>query len=638
MQKGVSTPLPIAMGNKIKDALNVAAMHCDKGRVNDAVAICQKILQLYPEHAATLNLLGIMAFQAGNHGLGVNFLVRSIQSEPNYPDALNNLGVIYKEQKALDKAVSCFEKALVTNPNYIDALLNFGNILQDLHRHEEALAQYRHALTIQPDHTGALSNLGNALQALNRHSDAIEVFTHLHKIDPDYGDAYGGLVYSRMHCCDWKYFERDIKHISIALRTGKRASKPFELLPVSDSTEDQLACASIFIRHHYPAMNHPVKNSSLYQHDRIRLAYLSADFRQHAVSQLLVEIIERHDRDKFEIVGVSFGHDDQSELRRRVVKAFDRFIDVQQKSDTEVATMLRELEIDIAVDLMGFTTNARTGIFARRAAPVQVNFLGYAGTTGANYIDYILADNTVIPEEDTQFYTEKVVRLPDCFQPNDSRRVISAEIPTRRTAGLPENGFVFCAFNNHYKITPNVFDIWMKLLHKIEGSALWLSPCTPAAKTNLVREAIARGITAERLVFAERTPHLADHLARHQLADLFLDTLPYNAHTTASDALWAGLPVLTCQGHSFAGRVAASLLHATGLPELITHSLDEYERLALKLATTPLLLTSIREKLSETRDTCALFDTHQYREHLETAYIQMWQRQQRGDPPCSFNV
>lgn len=638
LQKNISTSSPIAVDSRISDALNVAAGHFEAGKINEAVAVCQRVLQLHPEHAATLNLLGIMAFQAGNSVLAINLLNRSIKAKPDYADAHNNLGVIYKDQRALNQAASCFKRALGINPNYVDALINYGSILQDLQRHDEALAQYRHILTIQPNHTGALSNLGNALQELNRHSDAIEVFTRLLNIEPDYDNAHGGLVYSKMHCCDWKYFEHDVKHISAALQTGKRVSKPFELLPVSDSAEEHLACASIFARHHYPALNHPATNSGRYRHDKIRLAYLSADFRQHPVSQLLVEIIEQHDREKLEIIGISFGNDDQSELRDRIVKAFDRFIDVQQKSDDEVALMLQDLEIDIAVDLMGFTTNGRTGILARRAAPIQVNFLGYAGTTGADYIDYIIADHTVIPEEDAKFYLERIVRLPDCFQPNDSKRIISDKVPLRGAAGLPEEGFVFCAFNNHYKITPHIFDIWMRLLNKVEGSVLWLSPCTPVAKDNLLKEAKARGVSSSRIIFAERTALLSDHLARHQLADLFLDTLPYNAHTTASDALWAGLPILTCKGHTFAGRVAASLLHALGLPELIVNSPLEYELLALKLASDKTLLSKLRNQLRKNRDSYPLFNTHQYLQHLETAYFQMWERHQREESPCSFNV
>lgn len=638
INKLTAAPASVISDSKITDALNLAARLLETGRLNDAVAMCQRILQMSPEHAATLNLLSIMAFRAGNLDVAINLLNRSVAKNPNYADAYNNLGVIYRERHAVNQAARFFEQALHINPNYVDALINYGGILQDLQRYDEALAFYRRILLIKPDHTGALSNLGNVMQELNRHAEAIEVFMKLLSIDAEYEYAYGGIVYSRMHCCDWQNFEADAKYISRKISEGKRICKPFELLPVSESAAEQFSCSKIFVQHLYPAANlnsnvsgHPVR-------DKIRVAYLSADFRQHPVSQLLVEVIEQHDRDRFEIFGISFGLDDQSALRHRIVNAFDRFIDVSQQSDDEIASLLRAQKIDIAIDLMGFTTNARMGIFSRKLVPVQATFLGYAGTTGADYIDYIVADNVVIPDEDIEYYSERVVRLPGCFQPGDSQREISASVPSRVAAGLPEHGFVFCAFNNHYKITPYIFDVWMRLLRQIEGSVLWLSPCTPIARENLLREAKLRGVGAERLIFAERTKGLADHLARHQLANLFLDTSPYNAHTTANDALWAGLPVLTLMGSTFAGRVAASLLSAIDLAEMVAHSLDEYEALALQLANNPAMLNSIKDKLIVEKNTSRLFNTSVYRQHLESAYICMLERQRSGDIKGGFDV
>jgi predicted O-linked N-acetylglucosamine transferase (SPINDLY family) len=388
----------------------------------------------------------------------------------------------------------------------------------------------------------------------------------------------------------------------------------------------------------WPGRPDPLWRGERYGHDRIRIAYLSADFRSHAVSHLLAGLIERHDRARFETIALSFGPDDGSEMRSRLSSAFERFIDVSDKSDREIAAMLRGLEIDIAVDLMGYTQDSRTGIFALRAAPVQINYLGYPGTMGADFMDYILADRTVIPERQQGDYAEKVVCLPDSFQPNDDARRIAERTPTRAEAGLPERGFVYCSFNNNYKITPAVFDIWMRLLRKIEGSVLWLRHSSTATADNLRREAGARGIDASRIVFAGQTKRLEDHLARHRLADLFLDTLPYNAHTTASDALWAGLPVVTCLGTTYAGRVAASLLHAVGLPELITQSLEDYEALALRLAMETDTLSAIKAKLARNRATHPLFDTDRYRRHLESAYATMWERYQRGEPPAAFCV
>jgi predicted O-linked N-acetylglucosamine transferase (SPINDLY family) len=348
-------------------------------------------------------------------------------------------------------------------------------------------------------------------------------------------------------------------------------------------------------------------------------------------------LFEAHDKTRFEITAISFGRDSNDEMRARLIAAFDRFIHVSGRSDREVAILLRELEIDIAVDLKGFTTEERAGILAHRAAPVQVNYLGYPGTMGTISIDYILADRFVIPGQHHANYTEKVVTLPDTYQVNDSKRVIADRTPTRAETGLPEQGFVFCSFNNNYKINPMVYDVWMRLLGKVEGSLLWLLEGSEAAARNLRKEAAARGIAPGRLVFAP-VIRMENHLARCRLADLCLDTLPYNAHTTASDALWTGLPVLTCLGTTFAGRVAASLLNAIGLNELITHTLGEYEALALELATNRERLADIRSKLAENRATHPLFDTDRFRRHIEAAYTTMWERQQKGEPPESFAV
>jgi protein O-GlcNAc transferase len=360
-------------------------------------------------------------------------------------------------------------------------------------------------------------------------------------------------------------------------------------------------------------------------------------FRVHPLSFLTAGLFERHDRARFETIAVSLGPDTPTPIRSRVQAAFERFIDVRPSTDREVARMLVEWEVDIAVDLNGFTANARTGIFGLRPAPVQVSYLGYPATMGAPYIDYIVADDEVIPPEHRPYYTEKIVYLPDTYQVSDCDRRIAERTPTRAELGLPEQGFVFCCFNNNYKITPTMFDGWMRLLAKVEGSVLWLFEGNAAVSRNLRREAAARGIAPERLVFAQRVA-LDEHLARHRRADLFLDTLPYNAHTTANDALWAGLPVLTCRGTTFAGRVAASLLRAIGLPELITGSLPEYEALALQLATDSALLAGIRDRLARHRDRYPLFDTDRFRRHLEAAYVEMWERYQRAEPPASFAV
>jgi protein O-GlcNAc transferase len=412
---------------------------------------------------------------------------------------------------------------------------------------------------------------------------------------------------------------------------------PFENVAVSGSPRDQLECARLWIGDTCPARATPLWSGQRYRHDRIRLAYLSADFHEHAIAYLVAGLFEQHDRTRFDTIGISFCPDRDSEIRTRLKSSVGRFIDVRNKTDLEAAALLRDMEVDVAVDLTGLTGGSRPGMLALRPAPIQVNYLGYPGTMGADYIDYVIADRTVIPESDRPHYSEKVVYLPDTYAAADSRRRIADPTTSRAEAGLPETGFVFCSFNNSYKITPCMFDIWMRLLREIDGSVLWLLAADEAAVANLRREASARGVAADRLVFAQRTP-VADHLARHALADLFLDTLPYNAHTTASDALWAGLPLVTCPGSTFAGRVAASLLNAVGLPEFVTHSLEDYAALALRLARDCDFLTATKSKLAQNRGTHPLFDTARFTRNIEAAYERMWALFQNGEPAAGFDV
>jgi protein O-GlcNAc transferase len=386
-----------------------------------------------------------------------------------------------------------------------------------------------------------------------------------------------------------------------------------------------------------PTRPAPLWAGTRFRHDRIRIAYVSSDFHEHATAHLIAELIELHDRARFEVIGLSFGIDDGSAVRRRLAQAFDGFLDMPEQSDRAIAAELHAREIDIAVDLKGHTRGSRPEIFAHRPAPIQVSYLGFPGTIGADFLDYVIADPIVLPVSQQPFYTERIVQLPDCYQANDSKRAISAQTPERRAAGLPDAGFVFCCFNNNYKIRRPVFDVWMRLLSEVPGSVLWLLRDTAGVEGNLRREAAARGVDPDRLIFAERCA-LDVHLARHRLADLFLDTLPYNAHTTASDALWAGLPLVTCQGEAFAGRVAASLLAAVGLPELVTQNLADYEALALRLARDPAMLRSVRDKLAANRSTHPLFDSARFCRHLEAAYLRMWETWQRGEPPQPFRV
>jgi predicted O-linked N-acetylglucosamine transferase (SPINDLY family) len=502
----------------------------------------------------------------------------------------------------------------------------------DLKRYDEAFAAYDKALGLKPDLAEAWLGRGNVFCDLKRYDEAFAAYDKALALKPDLFGAEGSRLHAKMHLCDWNNFDAEREHLISSVRNGNVITPPFTLLAIPSSSDDQLQCAKLWIADRSPPSDKPIWQSERYNHDRIRVAYVSADFRQHAVSFLIAGMLECHDKSRFDVTAISFGPDDNSEMRQRLKASFERFIDGKTFSDEQIANLVRSSELDILVDLMGFTTDSRTGIFARRPAPIQVNYLGYPGTMGANYIDYIIADQTVISDECKKFYSEKIAVLPNSYQANDCKRGISDKAITRFDVGLPSKGFVFCCFNNNYKITPRVFNSWMRILKQVEGSVLWLLEVNASAASNLKKEAVARGVSSERLVFAKRMP-LPEHLARHKLANLFLDTLPYNAHTTASDALWAGLPVLTCLGETFAGRVAASLLNAIRLPELIATTLEAYEQMAIDLATHPEKLAVIKRKLADNRLTTPLFDTKLFTKHIEAAYTAMYERHQAGLAP-----
>ena len=606
-------------------------------RFDEALRSFDNALAIKTDFVEALLNRGITLGDLHRHAEAVESLEGALALEPGNVAALLNRGVALKHLERHAEALASFDQAVAIKPDFVAALFCRGNALADAKRHVEALRSYDRALAIEPAFTAAMFARGELRQNLGRHEEAISDFAGVLKNDTNDKYARGYLHYSRLHCCDWTSYDKDVARLRADLRARKGLQPPFSFLAICDSASEQLLCSQTWLGDKIPALPAPICPSQPYRHDRIRLAYLSADFHDHATAYLMAELFERHDRDRFELTAVSFGPDMPGAMRTRLRESFDRFIDVREKSDRETACLLRELEIDIAVDLKGFTTDCRTEILAHRPAPIQVNYLGYPGTMGADFIDYILADRFVILEDQHGSYSEKIAYLPDTYQPNDTKRQIGAQVPTRAALGLPETGFVFCSFNNCYKITPAMFDIWMRLLKRIDGSVLWLLAGEAAALRNLRREAAARGVAPERLVFAPRVK-LDDHLARHRLADLFLDTLPFNAHTTASDALWAGLPVLTCAGNTFASRVAGSLLKAVGLPELVTSSLGEYEAAAAELSRDGARLAALRARLADNRASYPLFDAQRFRRHIEAAYETMWRRHQAGEPPASFAV
>ena len=656
----------------------VALLHSNRGdtlrelkRYEEALASLDKALAIEPGSVEALNNRGNTLRDLQRHEEALASFDRALTISPNHSVVHNNRGHALQELKKFEGAVASYDKALAINPEFADALLGRGNALQALKRYQEAIASYDKALTIkpdlgdalfgrgnalqhlgrlgealasydrvlalEPDHPDALNNRGNALLKLKRPDEAARSFAKLLELAPDYGFAKGGLLHAKMLGCDWEGLTGLAESIENDIRAGRKSAEPFGHQAISRSAPALKRCAEIFAAEKFPPAATSLWNGERYRNGRIRLGYLSGEFYQQATSILMAELFERHDRKRIELIAFDNGRDDASAIRGRIRQAFDEMVDITGMGDQEAAVAINRRNIDILVNLNGYFGRGRQGVFSLRPCPVQVNYLGFPGTLGAGYIDYIIADRQVIPPEQEACYTEKVVYLPDTYQVNDTRRRIADRVPTRAEAGLPESGFVFCCFNNNYKITPDIFDIWARLLNQVPGSVLWLLEDNAAASRNLRREAAARGAASERLVFARMIPH-EEHLARHPLADLFLDTLPYNAHTTGSDALWAGLPLLTCQGTTFPGRVAASLLNAIGLNELITHTLVEYEALALELATNRERLAGIRSRLAENRATYPLFDTDRFRRHIEAAYTTMWERQQRGEPPESFAV
>ncbi len=560
------------------------------------------------------------------------YLKQALRLQSSNPHVLRLLGVICAQRRQYSDAIKYLNNSLKALPKNSLALSNLGNVFLELGEYSNALDAYDKSRKMDSKYEEAWSNKGNTLNELKRYDEAIAHYDKALSLKPDIDWALGDLLHTKMKICSWSGLAESLEDISKKVMANEKATNPFGLLALNDDTFLHKKSSEIYIQSRYPfnpALEPILKRP---QSQKIRVGYFSADFHNHATAYLMAELFELHDKSQFELVGFSFGPIANDEMRLRLGRSFDQFIEVGGKSDVEVAKLSRDLDIDIAVDLKGFTQDARTGIFSHRAAPIQVNYLGYPGTMGANYIDYIIADKTLISPELQSCYSEKVIYLPCSYQVNDRKRLISDRKFTRQELGLPEHGFVFCCFNNNFKILPATFERWMRILRAVEGSVLWLLQDNYWAAENLKKEAEKQGVAPDRLVFAERLP-LPEHLARHRQADLFLDTFPYNAHTTTSDALWAGLPVLTLIGRSFASRVAASLLNAVGLSELITGTQEECEALAIELAMNPNKLEDIKLKLANNRMTTPLFDTLCFTKNIEAAYIKMYERYHAGLEP-----
>ncbi len=607
-----------------------AVAYCNKGatlnalkRYDEALTHYDEALNLKPDYAEAWANKGAVLFVLKRYDEALTHYDEALNLKPDYAEAWSNKGAVLFVLKRHEEAVAHYEKALNLKPDYAEAWSNKGVALFELKHYEEAVAHYEKALNLKPDYAEAWSNKGIALNELKRYDEALAHYNKALYLKPDIDWMYGDLVHTKMKICNWSDFLDSLEIVFKKVTASEKVTVPFTLLALTDNPTLHKKSSEIYVQDRYlfnpvlgPIPKYPKKH-------KIRIGYYSSDFGDHAVSILTAELFELHDRSKFEITAFSFGVNDKSPLHLRVSKAFNQFIDVNGMSDIDIAKLSRELCIDIAVDLTGHTQYARTGIFSYRVAPIQISYIGYLGTMGANYYDYIIADKTIITDNSQKFYSEKTLYLPS-YQVNDRKRIISERQFTRAELGLPDTGFIFCCFNNNYKILPPTFEGWMRILNAVEGSVLFLFADNEWSKANLIKEACLCGIDSARLIFVGRIL-TEEYLARYRVCDLFLDTFPYNAGTTASDALWVGLPVLTLMGQSFASRMAASLLNAIGLPELITTTQEEYEALAIELANNPQKLESIKLRLAHNRLTTPLFDTPLFTKNLEAAYIKMYE-------------
>lgn len=609
--------------------LNEALSLHQSGSLDLAESLYKKLLKLSPNDIIILSNLATLALQKGDLQTGIEIIEKSLKINPDQFSALNNYGVMLQKVSKFTESVAIFDRAINLKSDYAEAYANKGNSLSELKYFDEAEACYDRAIFYKPDYLKAYFNRGKSLKQNGKLTQALSSFESAKRLNSEVDFLSGEIFETQMHLCIWDQFESNINDLVNKINAKKNTINPFPFLGLLDEPSLQKKNAEIYSSLKYP------KNSSLprivhYQeHSKIRIGYFSADFHNHATMHLMAELFENHDKNFFELIAFSFGPKKVDTWRERVMKCFDEFLDVRLMSDLEIVLLSREKEIDIAIDLKGYTKDCRPNIFALRSAPLQVSYLGYPGTMGSEFMDYLIADPVLIPKKSICHYSEKIIFMPNTYQANISKRVVSNNDLTRKEQNLPKTGFVFCCFNNNYKITPATFKAWMKILSEVDDSVLWLFEKNSATSKNLKNVAKSLDIDPERIVFAKHLP-VEEHLERIKLADLFLDTLPYNAHTTTSDALRMGLPVLTLAGESFASRVAASLLNAVNMSELITFSEEQYVNCAIDIASKPKNLEEIRGRLSQNLLSTTLFDSKLFTKNLEDSFNQIYENYKKG--------
>ncbi len=594
---------------------------------SQAIDNFKKALEIKPDYKQAYNNLASVYANLKDYKNAIKIFKKAINIKPVHFNEYNNLGNIYYESYEFNKAIENYNLALKINPDFPLIYYNKAKALYKINLKQEAIFNYEKAISINKNFAEAYKNLGNLYLDLKTLEKSIYNHEQALKINPKIKYLSGTILQSKCGMCDWRNFKKEKEILANDILNGKKAASPFSTILIYDSPSIQKMASNLFVESEFKKPKY-LKNKK--QNKKIRVAYYSADFHNHATMYLMANLFELHDKTKFETFAFSFGPNDESQIRKRVSKSFDKFFDVKLKNTNEIVKLSRDLNIDIAVDLKGFTNDNRFDLFVERCAPIQISYLGYPGTLASDSIDYLVADKTLIPEENKKFYSEKIIYMPNTYQVNDSTLKVSEKKFERKDLGLPEKGIVFCSFNQSYKILPDMFRIWIRILKKVENSVLWLMTDNEITEKNLKNEFIKNEIKENRLIFASRMHH-QEHLSRLKLADIFLDTFPYNAHTTASDALRVGIPVVTLKGQSFASRVASSLLNCLDLNELITDNENEYQKVAIKLAENNSLLQEIKRKINHNVSTKPLFDTKLFTQHLENAYITVIQKLKKNE-------
>ena len=617
------------MINKINidETHQLAITNFNTGKREEAERLFREVLKTNPSHFDANHCLAILLVNLGRLDEAVILFKKTLELKPD-SDVYQNLANTLIQLRKFEEAEINYRKVLEFNHDNIDIQYNLGNTLKDLSRLDEAEVVYKKIIELKPDYFKAHHNLAITLNDLNKPDEALKYWKNAKVLKPDADFFFGIILHLKMQLNIWDDLQSKLQELTKRINNGEKIIKPFAILSLIDDPGLHRKTAEIYLNSKITKSNLFPKISKYHSHEKIKIGYFSSDFHDHPVGQLTRELFELHDRKKFEIHAFSFRLNIKDETNTRIRKGVDHFYDVHRMSDIDLVKLARSLEIDIAIDLTGHTAKNRTEIFAMKVAPIQINYLGYSSTTGADHMNYLIADKTIIPEKNKKYYSEKIVYLPNSYMVNESKVKVSEKLFTREDFGLPAEGFVFCCFNQGYKISPPTFAGWMRILKAADGSVLWLHPKNENALKNLKKEAKKHGIDESRLIFAPRLDLNEDHLSRQKLADLFLDTLPCNAHTIASEALRMGVPILTCIGEAFASRVAASLLKAANLPEMITTTQEQYERLAIELATNPKKLKTIKNKLANNLPTAPLYDTPLFTKNLEAAYQVMYEKYQ----------